>query len=331
MGTSPFLGGQKTDSKVQTMNSLWNERKAREASLLISACIGVMAMLGPANAPGAEGPAFAHRPVRVPVETRRALRNGPSGGGQVVKLAAAPGKGESIPTLLRSEVPGGETVAALPTYRCRRTPRPIRVDEMRDDAGWRNAESTGPFANWDAQGVPEYPTEARLAYDDRNLYVAFHCRDRDIVSPYQSRDDPLWNEDVVELFISLPEDPLQYYEFEVSPANVVFDARFRNPTGPGEQRTGGKEWNAAGLRTAVRVEGTLNQRGDTDRSWRVQMSLPFTALGLRRAPAPGTSWRVNLYRIDPSSRNRFAAWSPTLGRKPNFHRVERFGTLQFAA
>src|SRR5947209_6548508 len=68
-----------------------------------------------------------------------------------------------------------DAVATLPTYRCRRTPRPIRTDEMWDDAGWRPAASTGPFPNWDARGVPEYPTEARLTYDDRTLYVAFRC------------------------------------------------------------------------------------------------------------------------------------------------------------
>jgi hypothetical protein len=204
------------------------------------------------------------------------------------------------------------------------------VDGRVDDAGWRRAASTGPFRNWEGHGVPEYSSEARLVYDDHNLYVAFHCADRDIASSYKNRDDPLWNEDVVELFIGLPGDPRHYYEFEVSPANVVFDARIFNPTGSGERITGDKSWNAAGLKTAVRLEGTLNQRGDTDRSWTVRMSLPFAALGLPHAPAPGTIWRVNLYRIDPSSENRYAAWSPTLGEQPNFHRPARFGYLKFA-
>jgi Carbohydrate-binding family 9 len=222
-----------------------------------------------------------------------------------------------------------EAVAALPTYRCRLTPRPISADQMWDDAGWRRAASTGPFLNWDAQGVPEDPTEARLTYDDRALYVAFRCADRDIYSPYQNRDDSLWNEDVVELFLSIPDDPLHYYEFEVSPANVLFDARILNPAASGERTPGDKTWDAEGIKTSVRVEGTLNQRGDTDRSWQVRISLPFTALGLRRAPAPGTTWRVNLYRFDASSRNRFLAWSPTLGTRPNFHRLERFGYLRF--
>ena len=142
-------------------------------------------------------------------------------------------------------------------------------------------------------------------------------------SPYQ-------NEDVIELFITLPDDPIHYYEFEVSPANVLFDAQLLNPTGSGERVTGGKRWNAEGIKTAVRVEGTLNQRGDTDRSWSARISIPFTALGLSRAPTPGTTWRVNLYRFDASAENRFLAWSPTLGQRPNFHRLERFGSLQFA-
>jgi hypothetical protein len=351
------------------MRSLRKERRAWEWGLFI-ACIGVMSRIGLAHVASAEGPASASGQGYTAVETRRVLRDDPPGTGHGGKSAAARHEGESFQRLRRSQVPlqgvsvrpggwkaaaagapravgiktslpGGpgcgcrssasvEAVAALPTYRCRHAPGPLRADELWDDAGWLLVASTGPFLNWDAHGVPEYPSEARLAYDARNLYAGFHCTDRDIYSPYQNRDDPLWNEDVVELFIRLPSDPLHYYEFEVSPANLVFDAKIFNPTGSGEPLIGDKAWNAAGLKTAVRVEGTLNQRGNTDRSWTVQMSLPFTALGLHRAPTPGTIWRVNLYRVDPSSENRFAAWSPTLGERPNFHRPQRFGYLKFA-
>ena len=100
-----------------------------------------------------------------------------------------------------------EAVAALPTYRCRRTLRPIRVDEMWEDAGWRPAASTGPFLTGTPAACRNIPTEARLTYDDRTLYIAFRCADRDIYSPYQNRDDSLWNEDVVELFLRHPRRP----------------------------------------------------------------------------------------------------------------------------
>jgi hypothetical protein len=49
--------------------------------------------------------------------------------------------------------------------------------------------------------------------------------------------------------------------------------------------------------------------------------------------APGTRWRINLYRIDgdgPDSQRRFLCWQPTgvLNRDPN-HVPEAFGTLIF--
>jgi hypothetical protein len=80
----------------------------------------------------------------------------------------------------------------------------------------------------------------------------------------------------------------------------------------------------------VRVDGTLNRRSDRDRGWTVELAIPFADLGLTRAPAPGDVWRMNLYRFDPSAENRYAAWSPTLGERADFHKPDRFGYLEFA-
>ena len=42
-----------------------------------------------------------------------------------------------------------------------------------------------------------------------------------------NRDDPLYNEEVVEAFVA-PEDTHHYYEFNLSPRNVVFDSEIRH-------------------------------------------------------------------------------------------------------
>jgi hypothetical protein len=59
------------------------------------------------------------------------------------------------------------------------------------------------------------------------------------------------------------------------------------------------------------------------------MAIPFSDLGLRRAPEAGELWRINLYRIDRSPEPSYAAWSPPLGAAGDVHKPAQFGYLGF--
>src|SRR6266702_216759 len=80
------------------------ERGARGGRLFI-AWIGVMSMVGQANAERAEGPAAADWRVWTETETRHVLREDPPGTGHTVKIAAARNEWESFQILVRAEVP----------------------------------------------------------------------------------------------------------------------------------------------------------------------------------------------------------------------------------
>ncbi|MDA0991466.1 MAG: carbohydrate-binding family 9-like protein, partial [Verrucomicrobia bacterium] len=48
-------------------------------------------------------------------------------------------------------------------------------------------------------------------------------------------------------------------------------------------------------------------------------------------PAPGVSWRSNLYKCgDATSHPHWLTWSPIDRPKPDFHVPDQFGTLTFA-
>jgi hypothetical protein len=151
--------------------------------------------------------------------------------------------------------PGVYALATLPTYYCRRAAGPIQIDGMLEDEGWRDAAHTSAFLNWNARGLPQFLTSARLAWDARGLYVAFLCKDEDISSPYQKRDEPLSREDAAGVVVGIHGYPEHYFAFEVSPANVLSDARVYNP-GPSEKLEADRAWNARRIQTAVRVDGT---------------------------------------------------------------------------
>ena len=216
-----------------------------------------------------------------------------------------------------------------PLYRCRRIRTPVEVDGALDEAAWMAAEPASAFTLSEGSGPPRFPTEARLCWDETHLYVAFSCRDTDIWGTYTQRDEPLFDEEVVEIFLCPSGNLAHYFEFEVSPRNTVFDANVFNPEGDRRTMLVDREWNAAGLRTAVRVAGTLAQRDDHDLGWIAELAIPFADLGLPGPPAADAQWRMNLYRIERGEVEEFSAWSPTLKSPPDFHVPSRFGTLVF--
>jgi hypothetical protein len=246
--------------------------------------------------------------------------------------AAAPAAkaGSELASLRSASTPTEARKMELPTYTVLRTPRPITVDGVLDEPVWRRLKPVGAFVV-EGGSPAEFETEAKLCWDDKHLYVAFSCIDNDIWGTYTKRDDPLYEQEVCEIFINPSGDLVNYYEFEVSPRNVVWDGRIYNPDGARSKNFRGEpEWNCEGLLTGVRVAGTLDDRSDLDQVWTVEMAIPFAQL-VKRPPTDRERWRANLYRIDRGEKDEYSSWSATLTDKPDFHVPKRFGTLIFSA
>jgi len=174
------------------------------------------------------------------------------------------------------------------------------------------------------------PTAVRVCYDESRLYVAFQCIDRDIFGSYSGRNEPIYNEEVVEAFIAPGPDPRRYFELETNPRGAWFEARVVSPDCERRSMVVDKDWICAGWLRAVRVRGTLDLRDDIDCWWSVEWAVPFAAMGVARAPGTGERWRGNFFRIDRAAGGQFSAWSATLADPPDFHRPSRFGILEFA-
>jgi len=229
-------------------------------------------------------------------------------------------------------IPKEAAVKTVPTYVCKRTPQPIVVDGRLDEAAWSRARPAGAFMQADGSGRALLQTEARLCWDDRNLYVALQCVDTDIWGTLRNRDDPLFNEEVVEVFLDPTCSLTDYFEFELSPHNVMWDAKVGNDWQSGGSFLTDLEWTCEGWQTAVRVAGTLEDRDDVDQQWTVEMAIPFDQITPDGAPpGDGAAWRANLYRIERGEPDEFSAWSPPLNTPANFHWPARFGHLVFSA
>jgi hypothetical protein len=173
-------------------------------------------------------------------------------------------------------------------------------------------------------GAPRLATSVAAYYDDDFLTVIFDADDDKIVATYLEHDEPLWQEDVVEIFIA-PEGLTPYFEIEVNPLGTTFDARIDSPDGVRATMTTDLAWTCDGLFAAL--------RRDDGKRVQVVIRIPFDSL--RKHPNAGNEWRANFFRIDRADRSAdhgddFSAWQPPMKTPPDFHVTAAFGTLRFA-
>lgn len=243
--------------------------------------------------------------------------------------------------VLAGALPGG--AQDLPEYTCARVKAPPVIDGRGDDAAWQAAEAVSlvdvKFLSGDRRH--SRPTQVQMVWDDDQLYVLFTATDPDVWSTLAQRDDPLWDQEVVEIFMDPNGDRANYVEIEVNPLNTIVDLLVTLPFRDGGEGMFG--WSPE-YTTATYVDGTVNDPGDTDASWSMELALPWAllreapldVLGERRAPPdPGDHWRINFYRYErlrdggrETGVIEYSAWSP-VGRV-DFHVPERFGIVTFA-
>lgn len=215
-------------------------------------------------------------------------------------------------------------VAQLPEYHVRKVSKPPVIDGDLSDAVWSQATAVELGSSMDGRPTV-VKTRARLLYDDAHLYVAFDCEDPDVWGNLLKRDDPIYTEEAVEVFLDANADGRTYNELEVSPNNTVFDAYF-----PARRQGMDLSFDAQ-MKTAVKVRGTLNDPSDRDEGWTVEMQIPFKPLAEvpHLPPKKGDRWKFNLYRLEHLQRRQVEGQSFSPLFMGDFHNLPRFGWLVF--
>lgn len=172
---------------------------------------------------------------------------------------------------------------------------------------------------------PRLETTVAVWYDEDYLSVLFSGADDHVVASHVVHDAPLYEEDVVEIFVA-PEEPGRYYEIEVNPLGTLFDAAIESPDGVRATMRADRGWTCEGLHAVLRRVSGPGGATTADTLVRI----PFFALE-RSTPGEGETWRVNFFRIDrhPARGDEFSAWRPTWKTPADFHVPAAFGTLLF--
>ena len=177
----------------------------------------------------------------------------------------------------------------------------IRCDGLTDEPAWKNVPWTSAFQDIEGpeQPAPYHSTRVRMVWDDEALYVAAELTEPDLWATLRNHDDIIFRDNDFEVFISGDPSDSEYYEVEVNAFNTVFDLLLPRPYR--DKGIANIPWNLNGLQTGVHLTGTINQPGDRDNGWTVEMKIPFRGLALQgngKSPVAGDRWRINFSRVE---------------------------------
>jgi cellulose/xylan binding protein with CBM9 domain len=165
--------------------------------------------------------------------------------------------------------------------------------------------------------APRLRTAVRVGFRNGALLVRFDGRDAGTLATLTRRDDPLWTEDVYEVFLAPADPPTVYFEVEINPLGTLFDARVESPDLVRRTMQADPSWNLQGLSGRSRVRPGR---------WSAVLKIPLA--GLAGDGSFPHAWRANFFRVDRGSSDEFSAWSPTWTDPADFHVPKRFGFLE---
>ncbi|WDH99643.1 carbohydrate-binding family 9-like protein [Paenibacillus urinalis] len=187
-------------------------------------------------------------------------------------------------------------------YICQRAKGEATLDGRLDKPFWDRAAWTDKFVDieGDIRPQPRQDTRVKMLWDDDYFYVGAELWEDSIWATLTERDSVIFYDNDFEIFIDPDGDSHGYYEFEINALNTVWDLLLIKP-----YRDGGPpldSWDMKGLKTAVHIDGQLNNPEAVNRKWSVEVAIPWTSLKEcakeHRAPLPGEFWRVNFSRVE---------------------------------
>jgi hypothetical protein len=207
----------------------------------------------------------------------------------VIALALAPSLGRAEVTPQPDTISTPEVVRPKPRLIAVRTAAAPDIDGALRDASWQQAQPITSFTQKfprEAQS-PSEPTELRVLYDDRALYIAFDCVQTGVpVKGRLARRDRQVEADWVQVAIN---DGSNTYEFSVNAAGVLGDGVRFNDTDYSADWDG--VWDAHVKRS--------------DRGWSTEMRIP---LRIFRHPEEIADWGFQARRYI-SSRQEIDEWA----------------------
>ena len=184
-------------------------------------------------------------------------------------------------------------------YAATKTNQTIIIDGKLDSA-WEKASWSTTFVDIEGENKekPPYSTRFKMLWDEEHLYIYSILNEPHIWGTLKQKDTIIYHNNDFEIFLKPKLSSPLYYEIEINTLNTIMDLLMPKP-----YRLGGQaimHWDAKDLKSAIHVEGTLNNPSDTDQYWAVELAIPYKSLrsfGSRPTPKPNEYWRINFSRV----------------------------------
>ncbi len=232
------------------------------------------------------------------------------------------------------------------TYLCCHVDTMPPLDGNLNKAPWTHAPWTDDFVDieGDLKPKPHLRTRAKMLWDATYLYIGAEIEDPHVWGTITERDAVIFYDNDFEVFIDPDGDNHQYYELEMNALNTVWDLLLIKPYRDGGPAVNG--WDIAGLKTAVHVDGTINDPTDVDKGWSVEIAIPWKALAecahKKAPPENGDRWRINFSRVQWETSHNTGSYIKTPGRREDnwvwtpqgvidMHQPETWGEVVFSS
>jgi len=217
---------------------------------------------------------------------------------------------------------------------CRRAAEPVYVDGNLHKQLWKDAEISRRFVDMVSGEQAFLDTRMAALWDDKALYVGFWIEEPAIRASLTERDSLIYFENDVEVFFD-GEDC--YYEFEINALGTVYEVffvyqdalkkgsrfdipqfdlqshevdvlcGFQDPSRFRKHKRGRRwafmDWDFPGLKSAVKVDGKINDPSVVDKGWTVELAFPWEGFkilspGKTWPPRQGDSLRCQFFRFE---------------------------------
>jgi hypothetical protein len=207
----------------------------------------------------------------------------------------------------------------------------MSIDGIWDKPQW---QKTQPIDLTNHMGdLPKFtPTvQAKMMYDDANLYVIFRVQDHYVRCITNRINGPVWEDSCVEFFFSPDTNlPERYFNLEINCGGTPLMNYTITP------RKEHVKLELEDIKKVV-IAHSMPQLVDPEITepvtWTIEYRIPLAILekvSHVTRPKKGVVWRANLYKCgDKTSNPHWITWSPVENDKPDFHLPRYFGILEF--
>ncbi len=149
----------------------------------------------------------------------------------------------------------------------------LKIDGELDEPVWQ--KSARVIFQRDGADARPY-SDVRFMWGQKMLHVGLYAADHDIVSAHVPADGPVWQGDAFHVVFSSGDG--SQHSFDVGPTGTLTDGERKTSIGPWSYT-----WQS-GAKLACDADGTIDQPGDNDEEWVVEMDIPLASLGLEGKP-----------------------------------------------